>query len=343
MINTPVSVPDCVPGSWDERFSQNIMGFTRYACIRRPPGASVASPRPLVLWFHPGGAGGADLAASETGLTDKADTFDLTGDSSRPGFILVSIQGRNLRFPTQAPRDGLHHDFYFRDLGVPSKNPDMANADALIDVLVQEGIVDTDRIFVTGWSNGGFFAQLYAIARHETPTTGGNRVAAAAVYSAASPFGDIRWDPFNEVLLSGGSSCEIPVPTSSAPILIVYRTSDAAVPCDDFQAGCFAAEPGYTVENWITEAKQAGLNVTGLLIRGLESGAGGPLDEETFQCTEFPGGCPVGNCTIAPPTDACLSLVNHQRWPDGVYNNFPFTGMDREVDMLEFLRNHPQL
>ena len=342
MINSPTSIPDCDPEEWDERLTQNIMGLTRYTCIHRPSGASVSSPRPLVVWFHPGGAGGADLAARETGLVDKADTFDLTGDPSRPGFILASIQGRNLRFPTEAPRDGLHHDFYFRDLASPSKNPDIANTDALIDTLVREGIVDTDRIFVAGWSNGGFFGQLYAIARHETPTAGGNRVAAAAVFSAANPFENIRWDPFKETLYTGSASCGIPVPASAVPILIVYRTSDAAVACDDFQAGCFGTEPGYTVEEWINEATQAGLNVTGLLIRGLESGAGGPLDEEAFECTDFLGVCPTGNCTVVPPTDACLSLVNHQRWPDGVYNNFPLTGMDREVDMLDFLRNHPQ-
>ena len=344
MIDTPTFTPSCNLAMWDERFTQDVLGFTRHACIHRPPGASVLSQRPLVIWLHPGGAGTADLAATESGLINKADTFDLTGDPTRQGFILASVQGRNLRFPTAAPRDGQHHDFYYRDLDSPSTNPDIANVDALIDAIVQEGIVDTNRIYVVGWSNGAFFSQLYAIARHITPTAGGNRVASAAVFATANPFGDVSWDPFNETINDGSTSCDLAIPSSTTPIFIVYRSSDAAVACDAIQAACFSTEPGYTTDQWITEATQAGLQVTGLLIGGLESGSIAALDADALGgCTDFSGGCPVGDCTTAPLGDTCLSFVNHARWPDGVYNSFPFTGIDREIDMLQFLRNNPLL
>ena len=342
MIDTPTTTPDCDLAVWDERLTQDILGFTRDACIRRPPGASASSQRPLVLWFHPGGAGTADLAATETGLINKADTFDLTGDPARPGFILVSVQGRNLRFPTAAPRDGHHHDFYYRDLDSPSTNPDIANVDALIDALLQEGIVDPDRIYVVGWSNGAFFSQLYAIARHTTPTAGGNRVASAAVFATANPFGDVSWDPFNETINDGSTSCNLAIPLSTVPIHIVHRSSDAAVACDTIQAACFSTEPGYTTDQWITQATQAGLPVTGLLLGGIESGSVAALDVEALGgCTDYSGGCPLGDCKTDLFGDTCLSFVNHTRWPDGVYNNFPFTGIDREIDMLQFLRNNP--
>jgi poly(3-hydroxybutyrate) depolymerase len=317
-----------------------VLGFTRHACIYRPSGASTTSKRPLILWFHPGGEGSADLAGSEASLLAKASSYDLTGDPARPGFVLVSVQGRNLRFPTMAPRDGQHHDFYYRDLLSPSSNPDIANTDALIDAMVQEGIVDTNRIYVAGWSNGGFFSQLYAIARDDTATVGGNRVAAAAVFAAADPFAGISWDPFNETSVSDGAACGLAAyPVSDMPVLVVHRTADSAVACDAVQATCFATEPGYVTTQWLTDANQAGLPVQGLLIGGLETGA--TLDVNATGCTNYSGACPVGDCSTAPLSDACRSLVNHLRWPDGIYNNPP-NGTDREVDMLQFLAAHPR-
>ncbi|MBI5552852.1 MAG: hypothetical protein HY911_15185 [Desulfobacterales bacterium] len=293
-----------------------------------------------MLWFHPGGEGSADLAGSEASLLAKAESYDLTGDPERPGFVLVSVQGRNLRFPTAAPRDGQHHDFYYRDLHSPSSNPDIANTDTLIDAMVQEGIVDTNRIYVAGWSNGGFFSQLYAIARDDTATAGGNRVAAAAVFAAADPFAGISWDPFNETSVSDGAACRLTAyPVSDMPILMVHRTADSAVACDAVQAACFETEPGYTTTLWLTDARQAGLQVQGLLIGGLETGA--MFDLNATGCTNYSAACPVGDCSTAPLSDACESLVNHLRWPDGVYNNPP-SGTDREVDMLQFLADHPR-
>lgn len=337
-IVSPTVTPEC-GAPWSQRYTHSVLGFTRHACIYRPAGASATSQRPLVLWFHPGGQGSADLAGSQAGLLAKAGSFDLTGDASRPGFILVSVQGRNLRFPTVQPRDGQHHDFYYRDLGSPSTNPDIANADALIDAMVAENIVDTSRIYVAGWSNGGFFSQLYAIARSGTATAGGNRIAAAAVFAAADPFEGISRDPFSGELIDDGDACRLAqYPASQVPILIVHRTADSAVACNAVQAACFSTEPGYTTTQWLTDAGQAGLNVQGLLIGGLETGAA--LDTNMVACTDYSAACPVGDCITAPLSDACLSLVNHLRWPDGVYDNPP-DGVDREVDMLQFLADHP--
>lgn len=335
-IVTPTETPNC-GAPWSQRYSHNVLDFTRHACIYRPPGVSAMSKRPLILWFHPGGDGSADLASSETSLLAKASSYDLTGDPARPGFVLVSVQGRNLRFPTAAPRDGRHHDFYYRDLRSPSSNPDIANADALIDAMAREGIVDTNRIYIAGWSNGGFFSQLYAIARGDTATAGGNRVAAAAVFAAADPFAGISWDPFNETSVSNGAACRLATyPVSNVPILVVHRTADSAVACDAVQAACFATEPGYTTTQWLADASQARLQVQGLLIGGLEAGA--TLDANATGCASF-AVCPVGDCNTAPLSDACRSLVNHLRWPDGVYNNPP-SGADRETDMLQFFAAH---
>ena len=342
-ITTPTITPSCA-GAWDELFTQAVLGFTRHVCIHRPPGASSSLKRPLVVWFHPGGDSAADtLIENETDLLAKADVFDLTGDMTRPGFILASVQGRNLHFPTAAPRDGQHHDFYYRDLASPSTNPDIANVDALIDKIVAEGIVDTDRIYVMGWSNGAFFSQLYAIARNTTATAGGSYVAAASVFTSASPFGDVSFDPFDDTVHDDGSSCAITPPASAVPINIVYRTSDAAVACDTVQAACFSTEPGYTTEDWLTQAGSAGLSVSGLLIGGIEPLRPVSQDAIAANCTDYSAGCPPNDdCTTDPAGDYCLSIVNHARWPDGIYNFFS-SMVDREVDMLQFLKNNPHL
>ncbi|NOX49644.1 MAG: hypothetical protein GXP16_03795 [Gammaproteobacteria bacterium] len=296
--------------------------------------------RPLVVWFHPGGAGSADTASLETDLLAKVESFDLSDDLTQPGFTLLSIQGRNLRFPTAAPRDGHHHDFYYRDLNSPSMNPDIANADAFIDAVVQEGIVNTDRIYTMGWSNGAFFAQLYAISRHTATTPSGNRIASASVFAAASPFDDVRWDVFaNQPLDNNDTTCKLPdIPSSSVPIQIVYRTSDAAVACNSVQASCFRTEPGYNTENWISEAINR-VQIQGLRIAGIESNAGAAQDTDAQACTDYSLNCPVVNCAQVPTGNGCLSLVNHQRWPDGIYGNAS-SNVDREVDMLIFLRNN---
>ena len=339
-ITEPTSEPVCHSNSWTEKLSQNVDGFKRYACLYRPPQTSENSKRPLVLWFHPGGEGSADLLAEQTHLLEKAETFDLTGDDARPGFVLAAIQGRNLRFPTLAPRDGRHHDFYFRDLASPSGNPDIANADQVIDTLAAQGIIDVNKIYVMGWSNGAFFAQMYAIARHETPTRGGYHVAAGSVFAGGDPFGDIRWDPLNETEYSDGPSCQLTsYPVSAVPLQIVYRSCDAEVACNAQQQSCFNSEPGYSTRSWLNDSGALGFSVQGDLIGGLEDGK--TLDENASSCSDIGPSCLPVSCSILDPSDECLCLVNHLRWPDGVYDSAPeFSGQDPELDMLAFLRDN---
>jgi pimeloyl-ACP methyl ester carboxylesterase len=319
-------------------------GVQRSACVYRPAGAGANSPRPLVVWFHPGGEGG-DVAERETKLLDKATAFDVSGDSSRPGFVLAVVQGRNLHFPTKGRRDGRHHDFYYRDLASPSSNPDIASADRLVDDLLADGGVDPKRIYAMGWSNGGFFGQLYAIARHDRPSPGGARVAAAAVFATADPFHDIGFDPFAQAPPTGRTCRLDTYPKSDVPILLAYRTCDLATPCGSEDSSCFSKltgskeEPGYITSTWLADAKSRGITaVQGLLIGGRELGISG-WDTEPSSCSAPPS-CSLDSCTKNPAGIGCLCLLNHMRWPDGAYNN-GLTGVDREPVMLNFLREHP--
>ena len=61
----------------------------------------------------------------------------------------------------------------------------------------------------------------------------------------------------------------------------------------------------------------------------------------TAACTDYMGNCPAVDCINDPAGDGCLSLINHLRWPDGDYNNPTAFVMDREPDMLLFLKNNP--
>ncbi len=289
-------------------------GAVRSSCLFVPDGAGPASRRPLVVFLH-GAFGSADNVYDATSLRSKAASFDLSDDPARPGFVLLAVQGRNLHWPTSDPRDGAHHDTFHRDLGSPSANPDVANLDRLIDDLVAGGAVDPDRIFVTGWSNGGFFAQMYAIARHDTATPGGHTVAAAAVFSAADPFHGARQgeDP----------SCRLdPYPTSEVPIFVVGRACDL-VACDAAQAGDLEDDgvplaPGFVVETWIEDldARVGDPNVQRRIVNGF--------------------GEPVESCTGPALCGPAVATLSHVRWPDGVADG---SGLDHEADMLAFLAN----
>lgn len=292
-------------------------GVTRSACLYAPSGASASSQRPLVVFLHGGGSGSADDVYDHTTLRAKAPGYDLSGDPQRPGFFLLSVHGRHLHYPTEAARDGNHHDFYFRDLASPSRNPDIANVDRLVDDLVRTGRVDPRRIYFMGWSNGAFFSQMYVTARQQTPTPGGNRPAAVVAYTGA--------DPFNNLNATESPSCQLdPYPRTSAPVLLVSRACDI-VACDTAQAQGLqgqgvVVEPGHVVSEWQStlQTRMSNSNVLRRIVTG------------TGQVT--------GNCTAASSCTGSMALLNHVRWPDGVADS---SGIDHEPAMLDFLRGHP--
>lgn len=292
-------------------------GVIRSACLFTPGGASSISQRPLVVWMHGGGTGSADDVYNHTSIRAKAPTYDLTGDPQRPGFFLLSVHGRHLHYPTEADRDGNHHDFYYRDFATPSSNPDIANVDRLVDDLVRTGNVDPSRIYFLGWSNGSFFSQMYVIARQNIPTPDGNRPAAAVAYTGA--------DPFNNINASQSPSCQLnPYPLTNAPIFLISRSCDV-VACDAAQAQSLenqggVIESGHIVGNW--EATLRNQMSDANVIRRIVSGTGQI----------------VSSCTAAPFCATPIALLNHIRWPDGVADG---SGIDQEPEMLDFLRDHP--
>jgi predicted esterase len=175
----------------------------RYACVYQPASASVTKKLPLVVWIHPSLAN-ADSVYQSTNLNFYLSSANVSGDPSKPGFILLAIQGRNTthHYPA-SDQQGLGWDNWYRQFnpagdevvnGVSYKeNVDAATIDAFISIEEATNKVDTNRIFLTGWSNGAAMSFIYGLNRP--------KIAALAVYSAPNPFQALG-DPCPQVPVS---------------------------------------------------------------------------------------------------------------------------------------------
>lgn len=307
----PLTVPACTTSRVGRaRFDDGpartwvVDGVTRAACVYVPPSASAGRPRPLLVYLH-GSGGSASAIYDTTSLRAKAPSFDLAGDGSA-GFVLAAHQGRNQRNENGNP-PASRHDVYFRAFEGRVANADARSLDTLIDDLVAAGTVDPKRIFLTGWSNGAFFAQEYALFRARTPTPRGNRVAAVVAFDGADPFDTPRRD------LEG---CALTTPPAARlPVMLVHRAC-SIVGCDAAQSASLALPPGFDVTAWAAR------------LRGLV-GAANVVDRVVL------GSGAVGACE-ATCTRATATL-QHVQWPDGVADR---SGVDHEPAMLAFLRDH---
>jgi hypothetical protein len=305
-ISSSIDTPTCKTdlGTQDQLLSwaDGVTGATRYACSYRPPLAS--GPLPLVVFFHPLG-GSADDIYRRTGLRDSAALTNL-GDGV--GFVLASDQGQNLVSVNTDP-SGASHDFYYRNFTVDSGsiNPDFRAADYLIDTLVSTEKVDTSRIYLMGWGEGAFFAEAYGIVRNVTPTPGGNRVAAAAVYAGADPF---------QTPTSAETSCTLAhFPSTHLPIEIVHRAC-SLVACNGPENTLLGAPPGYDVEDWLTALRTIDtVPPTDQIIdvNGFGVDACAPTPDSGLGCTH-----------------AVATELGNMTWPGG-----------SEAGMLAFLKSHP--
>lgn len=316
-IEAESEAPTCATGSFGTgsghavfddgppRSHIDAAGTTRYWCEARP--SLAGGPRPLVLYVT-GSGGSATGVYDSSRLREKQPTFDLAGDPARQGYVLVSIQPRNLHWPTTDPQEGTKSDSQYRDLASPSSNRDVAFVDHVIDTLVAEGVVDPRRIYLMGWSNGARFTIFYGIARHETATPGGNRVAAVANYSGGDPFAPPTFDD---------PTCQAsPYPTSEIPYYLVSRACDA-IACN--AAHDLGTVPGNVVEPWVDTLRDViGADVTWQILHD--------------------DGSPRATCALASACGPWRRLDNHVHWPDGLADG---GGQDHEPVMLGFLRDHP--
>ncbi|HWY25644.1 MAG TPA: hypothetical protein VNX47_12035 [Nevskia sp.] len=184
-------------------------GKPRKACLVTPAGATPSSKLPLLVFLQ-GSLFPAPVQLILNNWVSLADSADLNGDPQHPGFILLLPIGRNTQHFYPFPDDqALGWDNWHRDLdrSSPDLNLDVAAIDQFIQQVESRNIVDTNRVYATGWSNGAAMAQLYAL---NTPS-----IAASAVYSSPDPFKDVQ-DPCYQT----------PFATTLTPLMDIHNSCD---------------------------------------------------------------------------------------------------------------------
>jgi polyhydroxybutyrate depolymerase len=140
-----------------------VDGLERTYLLHVPP--NVATPAPVVLCFH---GGGADDISAETGC-------GFSELSHRDGFILIYPQGHGRHW-----HDGRDDECSHTRRGAVD---DLAFVEAVLDAVAREHPLDENRVFATGISNGGFMS-------HYVGANLSTRIAAIApvVGGMADPF-----------------------------------------------------------------------------------------------------------------------------------------------------------
>jgi polyhydroxybutyrate depolymerase len=158
-------------------------GRRRTYYLHTPPSYQAGQPLPLVLAFHESEGKGKDMAA-HTGLNQLAD---------QEGFMVVYPDGINAKWNVSEQAE--------------TKEDNVAFVSALIAHLGQLRVIDHQRIYATGLSNGGILVQKLAC---ENP----GQIAAFATVAASLP------EQFQ-------AKCQTKTPVS---MLMINGTADAVVP-----------------------------------------------------------------------------------------------------------------
>ena len=165
-------------------------GFLKVGNLKRaynlhvPSSYNSKKPMPLVLAFHGVGANGKEMAKM-TGFSQLAE---------QAGFIVV--------YP-----DAIRKHWDARRGNQPETTNDVGFISALIDDLGQRYTLDRDRIYVTGFSNGGTFAYRLACELSD-------KITAIAAVSATMPENVAR-------------TCQ---PVKPISVLLMHGTKDAVIP-----------------------------------------------------------------------------------------------------------------
>lgn len=175
-----------VPGTYFSR-SLESGGLVRTYHVYLPSSYSEKQPTPLLFVFHGAGGSGGDMKA----LTSFDDIAD------REGFIVVYPDGYK----------AIWEDGSGVTAGERADTDDMGFVSAVIDKLAGEFAINLNRVYATGFSNGGMFTQRLGC------EFSGKFAAIASVGGAMT-----------EKL---SSRCS---PASPVPVMLIHGTEDSVVP-----------------------------------------------------------------------------------------------------------------
>lgn len=210
---------------------EDAMGTAREACLKVPDHATADAPLPLLTFLH-GSIFPGDPQAILAGFDSEYQTANLSDDPNRPGYILLMVEGRDKPHHYPFPDDhAWGFDNWYRnfDRADSTLNVDVATVDHFIAEVEARGIVDPNRKYLSGWSNGAAMAMIYGL---NTPG-----MAAAAVFSSPDPFSDVQ-DP----------CAQTPFGNNPLPIMTIHNDCDIIGICTTGSDGMFQRFAEYLPE-----------------------------------------------------------------------------------------------
>ena len=192
----------------DERFNLLHQDKNRFVDVHIPEGYVAGTPVPVLLALHGSGDSGSTFQRG-AGLDKEADRY---------GFIVA--------YPTASTSNWAE--------GCNCNRPDIDGVDdvgftdKVLELLDEKYSIDKNRLFVTGFSQGGMFAQRLACERSET-------------YKAFSTVAAMISQPLSQVCY----------PPERVSIMMVNGSSDASLPFAGIPSGSFATKGAYeTLVMW---------------------------------------------------------------------------------------------
>jgi poly(3-hydroxybutyrate) depolymerase len=264
---------------------------------------------PMVVYLHPSLLGVETIHLTNLFHYQHSFAFGARGK----GFIILAPAGRKTThhypFPDQK---GVGWDNWYRQLNpggdvrigaaTYKENVDAAAIDHFINEMAATGSVDTNRIYITGWSNGAAMAFLYALNRPN--------VAALAAYASPDPFGAFNDRcPQRPVTGIANNDGDIRIFNPGIPAMHIHNSCDVAGLCPNCgQLNRQLAADGVRVEDHI-------VNWLGMQVSGCSNPCGTNPDGDSD--------------AMSNPLGWSLGLLNHTRWP-----------LTWTHAMLDFLRAH---
>jgi pimeloyl-ACP methyl ester carboxylesterase len=303
--------PDCgegkLIGPW-----KDADGTDRYACLYEPKSADANRKLPMIVYLHPSLFSAGWI--TQTNILDFQNSVSLGDDPKNVGYIVLAPEGRKTTHYYPFPDDkGIGWDNWYRQLNPAGdvkignttwrENVDAAAIDHFIAAEITTGKVDTNRIYVSGWSNGAAMGFLYAVNRPN--------IAAAAVYSAPNPFGAFD-DPCAQRPVAGvpKDNSEIQIFNPAAKTMHVHNACDVGGICPNG-------------EQLASELNVAGVFVDDVILDNHHN--------RVYSCTDSCGTDPnAPRKSTATAAGSVVGLGNHIRWPK-----------EWTTATLDFFRQHP--